>query len=98
MSIKEKIMLRDAIENSELLPSGQKKVLTIISSADYPVSAQAIEKEMGASKQATHFSIKKLLARNFIIREKDGTFVYKPNETRSIELIDRYIKKLSSNK
>ncbi len=92
---KDRNMLHNAIEDSDILSSGQKKVFNIICDSDYPVSAASILDLMGTSKQAVHFSIKKLLERNFIIREKDRVFVYKPNKERVIELIDRYNKKLS---
>jgi predicted transcriptional regulator len=59
------------------------------------VSAKQIEKVIGFTKQTVNFSIKALLTRNFIVREKDGVFVYKPNQDRSIELIKRYKKTLA---
>ena len=43
---KEKTMLVKAIENSDILPSGQKRVLSIIANSDYPVTAKQIEKIM----------------------------------------------------
>ena len=92
---KDKTMLYNAIQDADILSSGQKKVLNIICDSDYPVSAAAMLDLMGTSKQAVHFSVKKLLERNFIIREKDRVFVYKPNKERIIELLDRYNKKLS---
>lgn len=83
-------MLSDAIQNSDIVPDGQKKVLDIICSSSYPLSAKAIEKRLNSSKQSVNFSVRSLLSRNFIIKEKDAVFVYKPNETRIIELIERY--------
>ena len=35
-------------------------------------------------------SLKSLVKRNVIIREKDGCYVYRPNYTRIEELIERY--------
>jgi predicted transcriptional regulator len=90
MDKKDKTILQKAILSSDILPTGQKNILNIICSSDYPVSAKNIEKLMGFKKQTVNFSIKALLSRNFIIREKDGVFVYKANEDRIIELIQRY--------
>ena len=87
---KDKTMLMKAIESSDMLPSGQKKVLSIISSSDYPVTARQIEKLMGFTKQTINFTLKHLLARNFVERRKDGVYVYTLNEDRAIELIERY--------
>lgn len=83
-------MLSEAIRNSDIVPEGQKKVLDIICSSPYPLSAKSIEKTLSSSKQSANFSLRSLLSRNFIIKEKDAVFVYKPNETRVIELIERY--------
>lgn len=90
MDKKDKLMLLEAIKHSDILPSGQKIILSIICSSEYPVSAKHVEKIIGFTKQTVNFSIKALLTRNFIVREKDGVFVYKPNQSRAIELIKRY--------
>ena len=57
----DKKMLSEAIFHADILSAGQKKVLNIICSSDYPVPASSILEMMGSSKQAVHFSIKKLL-------------------------------------
>ena len=87
---KEKTMLVKAIENSDILPSGQKRVLNIIASSDYPVTAKQIEKAMGFKKQTINFTLKNLLSRNFVVRKKDGIYFYTVNEDRAVELIERY--------
>jgi DNA-binding MarR family transcriptional regulator len=92
--IKDKTMLNEAIQDADILSSGQKRVLSVICDSNYPVSASSVLDLMGTSKQAVHFSIQKLLERNFITRTKDRVFVYQPNKTRVIELVDRYSKKL----
>lgn len=91
----DKKMLSEAIFHADILSAGQKKVLNIICSSDYPVPASSILEMMGSSKQAVHFSIKKLLDRNFITRKKDRVFVYEPNKIRIKELTKRYNQKLS---
>ena len=98
LSIKDKMILIKAIENSDILPSGQKKVLSIIGSADYPVTAKQIEKAMGYKKQTVNFTLKHLLNRNFIEREKDGVYIYTPNKDRAVELIERYKTNLINQK
>ena len=91
-------MLDKAISNSDILPTGQKNILSIIGASEYPVSSKHIEKAMGFTKQTVNFSIKTLLNRKFIEREKDGVFVYKLNEDRAIELIERYKASLLAEK
>jgi predicted transcriptional regulator len=46
---------------------------------------------MGQSKQALYFNIKKLLARGFIIREKEMVFIYQVNKEKILELLESYI-------
>jgi predicted DNA-binding protein YlxM (UPF0122 family) len=92
--IKDKKMLIESIEDADILSSGQKKVLNIICNSDYPLSASSILDMTGSSKQAVHFSIKRLLDRNFIGRKKDRVFVYEPNKIRILELMERYNQKL----
>ena len=85
-----KTILIQAIKNSDILPSGQKKILAIISASDYSVTAKQIEKAMGFTKQTVNFTLKNLLARNFVERKKDGVYMYTANKERSVELIERY--------
>ena len=95
---KEKTMLVKAIENSDILPSGQKRVLSIIANSDYPVTAKQIEKIMGFKKQTVNFTLKNLLSRNFVARKKDGIYFYAINENRAIELVERYKESLLNRK
>lgn len=85
-----KNMLIEAIKNTDLLPVKQKLVLEVICSSEYPLSSKAIEKKLKATKQQMDYSLKSLIKRNFIIREKDGLYVYRPNYIRVEELIKRY--------
>lgn len=86
----DKNILRNAINNSDILSTGQKNILNTICASDYPMPAKSIEKAMGFTKQTIHMSLKGLLARDFIVKEKDGVFVYKLNPKRVLELIERY--------
>jgi len=86
----DKNMLVEAIKNSELLPKKQKLTLEVLCLSEYPLSSKMIEKKLNASKQQMDYSLKSLMKRNFIIREKDGNYVYRPNYIRIEELIKRY--------
>ena len=87
-------MLNASIQDSDILSAAQKKVLTIICDSNYPISCSSILDLMGTSKQAAHFSLTRLLDREFITRAKDRVFVYQANPTRMAELIERYKNKL----
>ena len=91
-------MLSRAIRNSDILANSHKNILNIIESSDYPMSAKNIEQAMGHTRQAVNASLKTLLDRKFVEREKDGNFVYKLNTDRVVELIERYKASLLSEK
>ncbi|MBM3467466.1 MAG: MarR family transcriptional regulator [Alphaproteobacteria bacterium] len=82
-------MLIEAVENSDILPQKQKRTLVVICSSEYPLSAKSIEKNLSMNKQSINYSLKSLLKRNFLIREKDGCYVYRPNYIRIEELVRR---------
>ena len=86
----DKNMLVEAIKNTELLPKKQKLTLEVLCLSEYPLSSKMIEKKLNASKQQMDYSLKSLMKRNFIIREKDGRYVYRPNYIRIEELIKRH--------
>lgn len=85
----DKNMLAEAIKNSSIIPAKQKGTLEILCLSEYPLTASDIEKKLHSTTQRVHFSLKSLLKRNFIIREKDGRYVYRPNYSRVEELINR---------
>lgn len=86
----DKNMLVEAIKNTELLPKKQKLTLEVLCLSEYPLSSKMIENKLNASKQQMDYSLKSLMKRNFIIREKDGRYVYRPNYIRIEELIKRH--------
>lgn len=86
---KDKSMLVEAIRNTDLLPEKQKMALETICCSEYPLSSKMIEKKLNTTKQRMDYSLKSLIKRDFIIREKDGSYVYRPNYTRIEELIRR---------
>lgn len=82
-------MLIEAIRSTDLLPEKQKIALEVICCSEYPLSSKMIEKKLNTTKQRMDYSLKSLIKRNFIIREKDGSYVYRPNYERVEELIRR---------
>ena len=68
--VENKKMLLDAIKNSDILPLKQKNTLSVVCSSEYPISAKSIEKKLSMNKQSINYSLKSLLKRNFLIREK----------------------------
>jgi len=87
---RDKAMLIDAIRNAEIIPPKQKLALEVICASDYPITSKMLEKKLNTTKQRMDYSLKSLLKRNFIIKEKDGHFVYSPNYSRMDELVKRY--------
>ena len=87
-----KSMLVEAIRNSDIIPPKQKNTLEVLCLSEYPLTAKSIEKELGLSTPQVHFSLQSLLKRNFVIREKDGKFLYRANYSRIEELIKRHEK------
>ena len=91
--VESKKMLLEAIKNSDILPLKQKNTLSVVCSAEYPLSAKSIEKKLSINKQSINYSLKSLLKRNFLIREKDGYYTYRPNYIRIEELVRRFREK-----
>lgn len=85
-----KVLLEKAIENYNILSESQKRILKTLISFDYPVPSDVIMKLTSLSKQAFHFSMKKLLSQNFVTREKIRIFVYKENREKMLEILDIY--------
>ena len=83
-------ILKQAIENSHIIPKGQKIVLKAICSRSYAVPAKELEDALNLSRPSVNFSLQMLFKRNFIIRSKDGVFLYTPNEKRLLELQERF--------
>lgn len=88
-----KEMLIEAVRNTNLLPEKQKQALEVICNSKYPLPSKIIEEKVGTTKQRLAYSLRALERRNFIVREKDGAYVYRPNYTRIEELIERYLDK-----
>jgi DNA-binding MarR family transcriptional regulator len=84
-------LLLEAINNSRVLSNGQKKIMVNLLQFDKGVPISVLIELMGQSKQALYFNIKKLLARGFIIREKEMVFIYQVNKEKILELLESYI-------
>ena len=91
-------LLKEAIENSAIIPRVQKIVLKVICSSSYPISAKEIEDILGLSRPSVSFSLKMLLKRNFINRSKDNVYLYSPNQERMKEIRERFVSKSSDIK
>jgi len=83
-------ILAQAIAASHIIPKGQKPVLDAICMRSHPVPAKELEDALQLSRASINFSLQMLLKRNFILRSKDGVFLYTPNTERLLELQARY--------
>ena len=84
-------LLLEAINNSKVLSTGQKKIMISLLQFDKGVPISVLIELMGQSKQALYFNVKKLLARGFITREKEMVFIYQVNKEKILELLESYI-------
>ena len=84
-------LLLEAINNSKVLSTGQKKIMINLLQFDKGVPISVLIELMGQSKQALYFNVKKLLARGFITREKEMVFIYQVNKEKILELLESYI-------
>ena len=84
-------LLLEAINNSKVLSTGQKKIIINLLQFDKGAPISVLIELMGQSKQALYFNVKKLLARGFITREKQMVFIYKVNKEKILELLESYM-------
>jgi len=84
--------LKEAIEQSNIIPKQQKRVLQVICSYSYSIPAKQIEDELTLSKPSVSFALQELVKRNFVCRKKDGVYLYESNKERIVELLERYKK------
>ena len=84
-------LLLEAIKNSKILSTGQKKIIINLLQFDKGAPISVLIELMGQSKQALYFNVKKLLARGFITREKEMVFVYKVNKEKILEILESYM-------
>jgi DeoR/GlpR family transcriptional regulator of sugar metabolism len=83
-------LLLDAIESSKLLSSGQKKILHILVQFDTGIPISQLMELMVSSKQTIHFNMKKLLQREYVLREREMVYIYKVNQNKILEILERH--------
>lgn len=90
-------LLIEAINSSSLLSDGQQQILKILVQFDVGIPISQIMALTNLSKQTIHFNIKKLMERQYVMREKEMVYIYKANRDKIFEIIERYnqTKKLS---
>jgi predicted transcriptional regulator len=88
--MKDKSTIDIAIDHYSILSETQKQILKILVNFDQGAPADTIMKLTGLSKQAVHFSVKKLLQQNIISRKKVRVFVYKANRDKMLEIVNFY--------
>jgi predicted transcriptional regulator len=91
-------MLNAAIQDTDIMSPKQKEVFQVICNSEFPVSSSVIEDKMRVTRQAVYLTLKTLLDRGFINRERGRVFLYKPNLAKQTELIKRYKHKHSLDK
>ena len=84
--------MKAAIKHCHTLSKGEKKILTILNDFEYALPATHIQDLMNNTKQALHYSLKKLQQKELITREKDNVFLYKINKEKIAPIIDIYRK------
>ena len=82
--------LVDAIRGYNLLPTGQKDILIKLLDFEEGITMQDLVNIMNQSKQALFLKVKKLLDKQFIIREKDMVYIYKINSSKMLSILDRH--------
>jgi predicted transcriptional regulator len=83
--------LVDAIRGYNLLPKGQKDILIKLLDFEEGITMQDLVNIMNQSKQTLFLKVKKLLDKQFIIREKDMVYIYKINSSKMLSILDRHI-------
>lgn len=84
--------MKAAIKHCHTLSQKEKKILTILNDFEYALPATHIQDLMNNTKQALHYSLKKLQQKELITREKDNVFLYKINKEKITSIIDIYRK------
>lgn len=82
-------LLPEAINNSKLLSAGQKKILSVLIQFDTGIPISQLMELMNSSKQSIHFNMKKLLQREYVLREREMVYVYKVNQKKLVEIVER---------
>ncbi len=84
--------MKNAINYCHTLSKGEKSILTILNDFDYPLPSSHIQDLMSNSKQALHYSLKKLQKKELITRQKTNVFLYTINKNKIKSIVDLYKK------
>jgi len=84
--------MKNAINYSHTLSQGEKSILTILNDFEYPLPSSHIQDLMSNSKQALHYSLKKLQEKELVTRQKTTVFLYAINKEKIKPIIDLYKK------
>jgi len=88
--INDKPLISNAINDSALLSVGQKIILSSLVKFDIGMPISQIMELTNLTKQTVHFNLKKLLERGYVSRTKDMFFLYKVEQNKMEELLERY--------
>jgi predicted transcriptional regulator len=80
-----------AIKESSIVSKGQKEILLNILQFEDGLAMSDLVNIMKQSKQTLFLKVKKLLDRDFLIREKDMVYMYKVNSKKMIEILEHYL-------
>ena len=80
-----------AIKESSIVSKGQKEILLNILQFEDGLAMSDLENIMKQSKQTLFLKVKKLLDRDFLIREKNMVYMYKVNSKKMIEILEHYL-------
>jgi len=89
--IKHYHLLPLAIKESSVVSKGQKEILLNILQFEDGLAMSDLVNIMKQSKQTLFLKVKKLLDRDFIIREKEMVYMYKVNPKKMIEILEHYL-------
>jgi predicted transcriptional regulator len=84
--------MKTAINYSHTLSRAEKSILTILSDFECPLSSSHIQDLMSNSKQALHYSLKRLQEKELVTRQKTTVFLYAINKEKIKPIVDLYKK------
>ncbi len=89
--IKHYHLLPLAIKESSVVSKGQKEILLNILQFEDGLAMSDLVNIMKQSKQTLFLKVRKLLDRDFIIREKEMVYMYKVNPKKMTEILEHYL-------
>ena len=89
--IKHYHLLPLAIKESSVVSKGQKEILLNILQFEDGLAMSDLVNIMKQSKQTLFLKMKKLVDRDFLIREKEMVYMYKVNPKKMMEILEHYL-------